>query len=210
MERCYDLSELPEVDIADYLEVTPHQGRPSRWGFHSTGFLNNVTLCSYNETEFLLYHGVDSFEEYIEEFGDANGELPEEDYPIIEFFEKLNPMAKQVWELCVDHGSYSSSYWYRDIDVCSSKDVHKILREGLDILCRDYRKYEWKIELMEQIEHDLDALDTGFYGIEDLWEDYLHNIYGKTEPAYNEMTLRNAMNQQYTDLENALEKAKEE
>ena len=155
--RCFDLEDLPQVANADYLYIQRADGNWERWGKFKGCWANNVTLTSYNYSEFLLYNNADTAEEYVEEFDlDMNcpiENLEAEDRIIREFLEGKEHL---IWELMVDYeGSYSDSYYYSNKDVQTMDDVYDILWEGLDILCHDFQRYHLGIDELDTCAHDL-------------------------------------------------------
>lgn len=171
--RCFDLDDIPQVANADYLHIQRADGNWERWGKFKGCWANNVTLTAYNYSEFLLYHNVDTTEEYAEEF-DLDMDCPienleAEDRIIREFLEGKEHL---IWELMVDYGgSYADSYYYSNEDVYTMEDVFAILWEGLDILCHDFQRYKLGIDELDTCEKDLQSVEMGCHDV-DMYECY--------------------------------------
>ena len=197
LERCYSLRDLPELANADFLRVFPHRGEPAKWGIFKYCWADHVCLTAYNETEFLLYHDCDTFEEYIEEFGlDMESpieDLADNDQVIRKFIE--DPNRTQIWELNIDYQTnWVDANWYHGAEITSIDDVYRVLREGLSILCHDYRSYELG-------SYELDACKKDLWEVENYRESA--EMY---ESYFSKDELAERIKQRINELEKLLRK----
>lgn len=197
LERCYSLRDLPELAKADFLRVFPHRGEPAKWGIFKYCWADHVCLTAYNETEFLLYHDCDTFEDYIEEFNlDMESpieDLEDSDQVIRKFIE--DPNRTQIWELNIDYQTnWVDATWYHGSEITTISDVYSVLREGLSILCHDYRSYELG-------NYELDACKNDLWEVENYRES--SEMY---ESYFSKDELVDRIKQRINELEKSLGK----
>lgn len=130
----YNLNDLKEFAEFDGIRVCTQKQEAQDWGKWRCCNLVSVTVYE-DVAEYANIHCFDiaDTDEYLADIKDCFN--PEELEIISDF---LNGKSKKMIELTVEYETYIAEYIYPD-----GENIQKLLKDGIDFLCSDFRKWEF-------------------------------------------------------------------